>query len=72
MHMGPELRAAAEEHNIHVVVAGHMSSDSLGINLYLDALERHGVEVIPTSGLIRVRRDEGGAVTSTGPGAQPQ
>ena len=38
--------------------AGHMSSDSLGMNLYLDELEKKGAEVIPCSGLIRVSRDE--------------
>jgi hypothetical protein len=41
-----------------VVIAGHISSDSVGINLFMDELERKGVSVIPTSGLIRVRRDE--------------
>jgi hypothetical protein len=58
MHMGPELRKEAEKHHIHVVIAGHISSDSLGINLFMDALERKGVDIVPTSGLIRVRRDE--------------
>ena len=47
MHMGPELRKAAEEHHIHVVIAGHISSDSLGINLFMDALERKGVRSCP-------------------------
>ena len=32
--------------------------DSLGMNLYLDELEKKGAEVIPCSGLIRVSRDE--------------
>lgn len=58
MHMGPELRKEAEKHHIHVVIAGHISSDSVGINLLMDELERQGVSVIPTSGYIRVRRDE--------------
>ena len=40
MHMGQELRDEADKHSIHVVIAGHMSSDSLGINLFLDELER--------------------------------
>jgi hypothetical protein len=57
MHMGPELRKEAEKHHIHVVIAGHISSDSVGINLFLDELERNGVSIVPTSGLIRVRRD---------------
>ena len=28
MHMSQELRTEADKHNIHVVIAGHMSSDS--------------------------------------------
>ena len=57
MHMGPELRKEAEKAHIHIVIAGHISSDSVGINLFLDEIERQGVTIIPTSGLIRVRRD---------------
>jgi putative NIF3 family GTP cyclohydrolase 1 type 2 len=58
MHMGEELRKAADEHNVHVLIAGHMASDSLGVNLLMDEFERRGVTVVPTSGLIRVRRNE--------------
>lgn len=72
MHMGPELFKAADEHNVHVVIAGHMSSDSLGINLLMDEYERHGVKITPTSGLIRVRRDEKGNVVEEQPGALPR
>jgi hypothetical protein len=71
MHMGQELRDEADKHSIHVVIAGHMSSDSLGINLFLDELERAGVKTIATSGLIRVHRDRRGKVTSEEPGALP-
>jgi hypothetical protein len=71
MHMGQELRDEAEKHSMHVVIAGHMSSDSLGINLFLDELERRGVRTIATSGLIRVHRDESGAVVREEPGALP-
>ncbi len=71
MHMGPELREEADKHNMHVVIAGHMSSDSLGINLFLDELERHGVTTVATSGLIRVHRDADGKVVREEPGALP-
>ena len=71
MHMGQELREEAEKHDIHVVIAGHMSSDSLGINLLLDEYERQGVTTIATSGLIRVHRDAQGNVTKEEPGALP-
>ena len=53
----PDLRKDAEENHIHVVIAGHISSDSVGVNLLMDEFERRGVEIVPTSGLIRVRRD---------------
>ncbi len=71
MHMSQDLRDEADEHSIHVVIAGHMSSDSLGINLFLDELERNGVRTIATSGLIRVHRDKRGKVTGEEPGALP-
>ncbi|MDO8667730.1 MAG: NGG1p interacting factor NIF3 [bacterium] len=56
MHMSEEHRKEAEKYHVNVVIAGHMASDSLGINLFLDELEKTGVEVIPLSGLIRVKR----------------
>ncbi len=71
MHMSQELREEADKHSVHVVIAGHMSSDSLGVNLFLDELERNGVKTIATSGLIRVHRDKRGKVTGEEPGALP-
>jgi putative NIF3 family GTP cyclohydrolase 1 type 2 len=56
MHMGEEHRKEAEKHHINVVIAGHMASDSLGMNLFLDELEKKSIEVVPVSGLIRVKR----------------
>ncbi len=56
MHMGEEHRKEAQRHHINVVIAGHMSSDSLGMNLFLDQLEKKGIKVVPISGLIRVKR----------------
>lgn len=56
MHMGEEHRKEAEKYHINVVIAGHMASDSLGLNLFLDELEAKGLEIIPVSGLIRIRR----------------
>lgn len=56
MHMGEEHRKEAEKHHINVVIAGHMASDSLGMNLFLDELEKKGIEVVPVSGLIRIKR----------------
>ncbi len=56
MHMKDENRDEALKNHINVVIAGHMSSDSLGMNLFLDKLALKGIKIIPISGLIRVNR----------------
>lgn len=56
MHISEEGRKEAEKAHINVVIAGHISSDSLGMNLFLDELEKKGVEIVPCSGLIRISR----------------
>ncbi|MDD2758104.1 MAG: NGG1p interacting factor NIF3 [Patescibacteria group bacterium] len=56
MHMKDEATKKANEFHMNVVIAGHISSDSLGMNLFLDELEKRGVEVITCGGLIRVNR----------------
>jgi len=56
MHMGEEHKKEAQKHHVNVLIAGHMSSDSLGVNQFLDELEKRGVEITPFSGLIRVSR----------------
>jgi len=56
MHMRDESMEKAREIHMNVVIAGHISSDSLGMNLFLDELEKKGVEVVPCGGLIRVSR----------------
>ena len=58
MHQSEDHRKAAEEAHINVIVAGHISSDSLGMNLFLDELEKKGIEIVPTGGLIRVSRNK--------------
>ncbi len=56
MHMSEEHKKEAEATHLNVVIAGHMSSDSLGVNLFLDELQKQGIEIIPCSGLIRISR----------------
>lgn len=56
MHMGEKHRKEAEKNHVNVIIAGHMASDSLGMNLLLDGLEEKGVEIIPCAGLIRHKR----------------
>ncbi|MGB9749319.1 MAG: NGG1p interacting factor NIF3 [Caldisericia bacterium] len=56
MHFSEEHKKEAEENYVNLVVAGHMSSDSIGMNLLLDEIEKKGVKVESFSGLIRVKR----------------
>lgn len=56
MHISEEHKKEAESANINVVIAGHISSDSLGVNLFLDELEKKEIEIVPCSGLIRISR----------------
>lgn len=58
MHMKDESINKSSESSLNVVITGHMSSDSLGMNLWLDELERQGIEVIPCGGLLRVSRNK--------------
>lgn len=54
MHQSEEHWKSAKEAHINVIVAGHCPSDSLGMNLFLDELEKREIEIIPCSGLIRI------------------
>ncbi|MAF13656.1 MAG: NGG1p interacting factor NIF3 [Parcubacteria group bacterium] len=56
MHMAEDRKKEAQKYHMNIVIAGHMSSDSLGVNLFLDELEKKGIEIVPCSGLIRVSR----------------
>ncbi|EKE12009.1 MAG: hypothetical protein ACD_14C00041G0001, partial [uncultured bacterium] len=56
MHQSEENRKEAQAAHINVIVAGHLASDSIGMNLFLDELEKKGIEIVPCSGLIRVSR----------------
>lgn len=58
MHMRKETLDKSNENQLNVIVAGHMSSDSLGMNLFLDELEKKGIEIVPCGGLIRVSRNK--------------
>ncbi|HWI54637.1 MAG TPA: hypothetical protein VNT57_03020 [Desulfobacteria bacterium] len=56
MHMPDETIKAVKQQNIgNVVVAGHMASDSVGINQVIKALEGQGIEVLRMSGVIDPR-----------------
>jgi putative NIF3 family GTP cyclohydrolase 1 type 2 len=56
MHISEEHKKEAEAAHVNIVIAGHISSDSLGVNLLMDELEKQGVEVVPCSGFTRFSR----------------
>ncbi len=56
MHFSEEHRKEAEENLINLVVAGHMSSDSIGLNILLDEIEKKVLTINSFSGFIRVKR----------------
>lgn len=56
MHLSEGHKKEAEVANVNIVIAGHMSSDSLGINLFLDELEKQGIEIVQCSGFTRISR----------------
>lgn len=59
MHLSEEHFKKAKDANLSVVIAGHISSDNLGLNLLLDRVERDAKEefqIISCSGFRRVKR----------------
>jgi putative NIF3 family GTP cyclohydrolase 1 type 2 len=57
MHLPEDHRKEAEKHHLRVVIAGHMSSDTLGLNLLLDKLEASALlEIVECSGFKRFKR----------------
>ncbi|KKP43719.1 MAG: hypothetical protein UR31_C0001G0043 [Parcubacteria group bacterium GW2011_GWA2_33_14] len=56
MHISEEHKKEAEMAHINIVIAGHMSSDSLGMNLLMDELEKQGIEIVACSGFTRFSR----------------
>lgn len=56
MHVSEETIKELKKLHINVIDCGHMAADSIGANLYLDSLEKKGMEIVPCSGLIRIKR----------------
>ncbi|MBI5664524.1 MAG: NGG1p interacting factor NIF3, partial [Nitrospirae bacterium] len=57
MHLGEEHRKEAEKRHMNVVIAGHISSDNLGVNLILDEVQKKGkLNVVACSGFRRFSR----------------
>jgi hypothetical protein len=58
MHLPEKHREEAEKHHINVVIAGHIASDTLGMNLLLDGVERLTNEKLTVTGCSGFRRYE--------------
>ncbi len=58
MHMSKKHYQNAEKFHINVVIAGHMASDTLGLNLLLDrVIKKFGpLNIISCSGFYRIKR----------------
>lgn len=56
MHIKEDALKELKKLHVNVINAGHMSSDSIGANIFFDELEKKGIEVLPCSGFIRVKR----------------
>ena len=59
MHLSEEHFKKVKDANLNVVIAGHISSDTLGLNLLLDNIEKSAkqqFQVIACSGFTRIRR----------------
>jgi putative NIF3 family GTP cyclohydrolase 1 type 2 len=60
MHLSEEHFKKVKDANLNVIIAGHISSDNLGMNLLLDNLDAasgYELEVINCSGFTRVKRN---------------
>ena len=56
MHVKDDHREEAVKHYINLVIAGHMASDSIGLNIIMDELQKMKIDIVPCSGFIRHSR----------------
>jgi hypothetical protein len=57
MHLSEEHRKEAEKNHLNVIIAGHISSDNLGMNLLLDeVLKGLSIRILECSGFKRFNR----------------
>lgn len=50
-HLSEQFFKEARKNNLRIIYCGHLASDSLGMNYFLDQLE--GIKIVPLGGLIR-------------------
>jgi putative NIF3 family GTP cyclohydrolase 1 type 2 len=59
MHISEEALENAKKAHLNVVLAGHISSDTLGLNLLFDEIEKESpLEFVGVSGFVRTRASE--------------
>lgn len=59
MHLSEEHFKKAEKEHINIIIAGHIASDNLGLNLLFDKLEKRGkIEIVSCSGFQRIERNQ--------------
>jgi len=56
MHISEEHRKEAEKNHLNVIIAGHMSSDNIGMNLLFDNILSPDIDIVETAGFRRVSR----------------
>ncbi len=57
MHLDEQHYKIAKTEHINVVIAGHIASDTLGLNLLFDSVtQKEELRIIPCSGFVRVKR----------------
>lgn len=60
MHLSEEHFKKVKDANLNAIIAGHISSDTLGLNLLLDRIERSAgetLQIINCSGFTRIKRN---------------
>jgi len=58
MHLSDDHRKEAEKNHLNVIIAGHIASDTVGLNLLLDKVLDEDIEVIECSGFRRIKRNK--------------
>lgn len=58
MHLSEDHRKEAEKNHLNVIIAGHIASDNLGLNLLLDSIiEGKELNILECSGFRRISRN---------------
>lgn len=57
MHLSEDHRKEAEKNHLNVIIAGHIASDNLGLNLLIDNIAENGqLDILECSGFRRISR----------------